>query len=132
MSDEDQVGPFPHISQVARISMILGILSVVSVFLALWGAISVMKAGIFTFLPTGYEYVYPLFWLLWLLLPICTVICGSYAKKTATEQREQRLALFGLVLGYLSLIFIASIVFGEIILFLRTFVSGCTASSPCS
>ncbi len=103
-------------------------LSVVSVFLALWGAILVMKAGIFTFLPTGHEYVYPLFWLLWLLLPICTVICGSYARKTATGQRGQRLALLGLVLGYLSLTLMASIVFGEITLFF----SRCPASSPCS
>lgn len=132
MSEEDQVSPFPHVSHVARISMISGILSVVSVFLALWGAILVMKAGIFTFLPTGHEYVYPLFWLLWLLLPICTVICGSYARKTATGQREQHLALLGLVLGYLSLTLIAGVVLGEFVLFLRTFASGCTANSPCS
>lgn len=132
MSEEDHVSPFPRVSHVARISMISGILSVVAVFLALWGAILVMKAGIFTFLPTGYEYVYPLFWLLWLLLPICTVICGSYARKTATGQREQRLALLGLVLGYLSLTLIAGVVFGELVLFLRTFASGCTANSPCS
>jgi hypothetical protein len=132
MSEEDQVSPFPHVSHVARISMISGILSVVSVFPALWGAILVMKAGIFTFLPTGHEYVYPLFWLLWLLLPICTVICGSYARKTATGQREQRLALLGLVLGYLSLTLIVGVVLGELVLFLRTFASGCTANSPCS
>ncbi len=132
MSEEDQVGPFSHVSHVARISMILGMLSVLSVFLALWGAILVMKAGIGNFVPTGHEYVYPLFWLLWLLLPICTVICGSYARRTATRQREQRLALLGLVLGYLSLALMASIVFGEIMLFLRSFASGCTASSPCS
>ena len=132
MSDEEQISPFPQISQVARVSLILGILSMLSVFLALWGAIAVMKAGIFAFLPSGYEYVYPLFWLLWLILPICAVICGSYAKKTAIEPRGQRLAFLGLVLGYLSLICIASLVFGEFILFLRTFVSGCTPSSPCS
>ncbi len=128
MSEENQVSPFPHVSHVARISMILGMLSVVSVFLALWGAILVMKAGIYTFLPTGHEYLYPLFWLLWLLLPICTVICGSYARKTATGERGQRLALIGLVLGYLSLALMASIVFSEITLFF----SRCTASSPCS
>src|SRR5258708_6311524 len=132
MSEEDQVSPFPHVSHVARISMILGILSVVSVFLVLWGAILVMKAGILTFLPTGYEYVYPLFWLLWLLLPICTVICGSYVRKTATGQREQRLALLGLVLGYSSLTLIVGVVLGELVLFLHTFASGCTANSPCS
>jgi hypothetical protein len=128
MSEKDQTSPISHISQAARVSIVLGVLSLVSVFLALWGAILVMKAGIFTFLPTGREYLYPLFWLLWLLLPICTVICGSYAKKTATGQRGQRLALLGLVLGYLSLTLMASIVFGEIMLFL----SRCTASSPCS
>ena len=132
MSEEDQVSPFPHVSHVARISMISGILSAVSVFPALWGAISVMKAGILTFLPTGHEYVYPLFWLLWLLLPICTVICGSYARKTAIGQREQRLTLLGLVLGYLSLTLLAGVVLGELVLFLRTFASGCTATSPCS
>ena len=128
MSEEDQVSPFPHVSHVARISMILGMLSAVSVFLALWGAILVRKAGIYTFLPTGHEYLYPLFWLLWLLLPICTVICGSYARKTATGERGQRLALIGPVLGYLSLALMASIVFSEITLFF----SRCTASSPCS
>ena len=132
MSEEDHVSPFPPVYHVASISMILGILSVVSVFLALWGAILVMKAGILTFLPTGHEYVYLLFWLLWLLLPICTVICGSYARKTATGQREQRLALLGLVLGYLSLTLIVGVVLGELVLFLRTFASGCTANSPCS
>src|SRR5258706_14285699 len=121
MSEEDQVSPFPHVSHVARISMISGILSVVAVFPALWGAILVMKAGIFTFLPTGHEYVYPLFWLLWLLLPICTVICGSYARKTATGQRDQHLALLGLVLGYLSLTLIAGVVLGEFVLFFAYF-----------
>lgn len=132
MNKEDQASISPHFSQAARVSIILGVLSLVSVFLALWGAILVMKAGIDTFLPTGHEYLYPLFWLLWLPLPICTVICGSYARKTATGERGQRLALIGLVLGYLSLILIAAVVFGEIMLFLRTFASGCTPSSPCS
>ncbi len=132
MNKGDQASTLPHFSQAARVSVILGVLSLVSVFLALWGAFLVMKAGIYTFLPTGREYLYPLFWLLWLLLPICTVICGSYARKTATGEREQRLALISLVLGYLSLILIAAVVFGEIMLFLRTFASGCTPSSPCS
>jgi len=130
MNKGDQASTSPHISQAARVSVILGILSLVSVFLAFWGAFLVMKAGIGTYLPTGREYLYPLFWLLWLLLPICTVICGSYARKTATGERGQRLALFGLVLGYLSLILIVPVVFGEIMLFLRTL--GCTPSSPCS
>jgi uncharacterized protein YqgC (DUF456 family) len=131
MSEEDQVSPAPHVSHVARISMILGILSAVSVFLALWGAIVVMKAGILTFLPTGHEYVYPVFWLLWLLLPIGTVICGTYARKTATGQRGQRLALVGLVLGYLSLLLVVAVVFSEITLFLRTL--GCLPPhGPCS
>ncbi len=130
MSEGDQASTSPHIPQAARVSVILGILSLASVFLALWGAFLVMKAGIYTFLPTGYEYVYPLFWLLWLLLPICTVICGSYARKAATGERGQRLALIGLVLGYLSLILIAAVVFSEITLFLRAL--GCTPSSPCS
>jgi hypothetical protein len=132
MNKEDQASTSPHISQAARVSVVLGVLSLVSVFLALWGTFLVMKTGIYTFLPTGYEYVYLLFWLLWLLLPICTVICGSYARKTATGGRGQRLALIGLVLGYLSLILIAAVVFSEITLFLRTFASGCTPSSPCS
>ena len=132
MNKGGQASTLPRFSQAARVSVVLGVLSLVSVFLALWGAFLVMKTGIYTFLPTGYEYVYPLFWLLWLLLPICTVICGSYARKTATGEREQRLALISLVLGYLSLILIAAVVFGEIMLFLRTFASGCTPSSPCS
>jgi hypothetical protein len=130
MSEEDQASTSPHISQAARVSVILGILSLASVFLALWGAFLVMKAGIYTFLPTGHEYVYPLFWLVWLLLPICTVICGSYARKTATGERGQRLALIGLVFGYLSLMLIVAVVFSEITLFLRAL--GCTPSSPCS
>lgn len=130
MSKEDQVSPSPHVSQVARISLLLGLLSAASVFLALWAAIVVLKAGIFTFLPTGQKYIYPLFWLLWLLLPISTVICGAYARKTATRQREQRLALLGLVLGYLSLILVATVVVSEILLFLRAL--GCSPSSPCS
>ncbi len=130
MSEGDQASTLPHFSQAARVSVILGVLSLASVFLALWGTFLVMKAGIYTYLPTGREYLYPLFWLLWLLLPICTVICGSYARKTATGEREQRLALIGLVLGYLSLILIVPVVFGEIMLFLRAL--GCTPSSPCS
>ena len=128
MSEGDQASTLPHFSQAARVSVILGVLSLASVFLALWGTFLVMKAGIGTYLPTGREYLYPLFWLLWFLLPICTVICGSYARKTATGERGQRLALIGLVLGYLSLALMASIVFSEITLFF----SRCTASSPCS
>jgi hypothetical protein len=131
MSEEDRVSPAPHVSHVARISMILGLLSALSVFLAVWGAIVVMKAGICTFLPTDHEYVYPVFWLLWLLLPIGAVICGTYARKTATGQREQRLALLSLVLGYLSLLLVAAVVFSEITLFLRA-LGYCPPHAPCS
>jgi hypothetical protein len=60
MNKGDQASTLPHFSQAARVSVILGILSLVSVFLALWGAFLVMKAGIYTFLPTDYEYVYPI------------------------------------------------------------------------
>jgi hypothetical protein len=61
MNKGDQASTSPHISQAARVSVILGILSLVSVFLAFWGAFLVMKAGIYTYLPTGREYLYPLF-----------------------------------------------------------------------
>jgi len=130
MNEEDHVSPIPRISLAARVSILSGVLSVVSVFFALWGAFMVMKAGIYTFLPTGREYLYPLLWLLWLLLPILTIICGSYARKTATEQGGHRLAVIGLVLGYLSLALIGAVVFAEITVFLRSLE--CTPTSPCS
>ncbi len=130
MNEEDQASPIPHISLAARVSILSGMLSVVSVFLAVWGALLVMKAGIYTFLPTGREYLYPLFWLLWLPLPILTIVCGFYARKTATEQGGRRLALIGLVLGYLSLALIGAVVFAEITLFFRSLE--CTPSSLCT
>ena len=130
MNEEDQASPIPHISLAARVSILSGILSVGSFFLALWGAFLVMKAGIYTFLPTGREYLYPLFWLLWLPLPILTIACGSYARKTATEQRGRRLAQIGLALGYLNLALIGAVVFAEITLFFRSLE--CTPSSPCT
>ncbi len=130
MNEEDQVSPIPHISVAAIVSILSGMLSVVSVFLVLWGAFLVMKAGIYTFLPTGREYLYPLFWLLWLPLPILTIVSGSYARKTATEQGGRRLALIGLVLGYLSLALIGAVVFAEITLFFRSLE--CTPTSPCT
>lgn len=120
----------PHISPVARVSILAGILSVISAFLALWGAFWVMRAGIYTFLPIDREYLYPLFWLLWLLLPILTIICGSHARKTATEHGRHHLAVISLVLGYLSLAIIAAVIFAEITLFFHSL--GCTPSSPCS
>jgi len=120
----------PHVSLAARVSIISGILSVVSVFLALAAAFLVMRAGIYTYLPIGREYLYPLFWLLWLPLPIVTIICGSYARKTATEHGRYDLAFIGLVLGYLSLAIIGAIVLAEISLFFHSL--GCTPDSPCS
>ena len=119
-----------HLSLVARVSLLLGILSVISLFLALSGAFWVVRTGIYTFLPIGHEYLYPLIWLLWLPLPILTIICGSYARKTATEHRRHHFALIGLVLGYLSLAIIGVIVFAEITLFFHSL--GCTPASPCS
>ncbi len=130
MNEGDQASSIPRISLAAKVSILAGMLSVVSVFLALWGAFSVMKAGIYTILPTGREYLYPLFWLLWLLLPILTIACGSYARKTAIEQRGRRLALIGLVLGCLSLALIGAVVFAEITIFFRSLQ--CTPTSPCT
>src|SRR5260370_40108513 len=99
MNKGDQASTSPHISQAARVSVILGILSLVSVFLAFWGAFLVLHAGIGPYLPTGREYLYPLFCFLWLLLPICTFICRSYPRKTAPAKRGQRRTLLGLQLG---------------------------------
>ncbi len=119
----------PHISFMARITMLLGILSLVSVFLALTAVFLVMTAGIYTYLPAGREYLYLLFWLLWLPLPIVTIICGTYARKAATVRGKYDLALIGLMLGYVSLAIISAIIFAEITLFFRA--SGCTPAVPC-
>ena len=130
MKEHLQTSQVAHPSLAAKISAFSGVLSMLSVFLALWVAFLVHQAGILTFIPPGREYFYPLFWLLWLLLPIGTIICGFYARKTATEQADQRLALIGLILGCLSFVFIVAVTSAEIALFLQSL--GCTASSPCS
>jgi hypothetical protein len=55
---------------------------------------------------------------------------SQYIRKTATEQGGRRLALIGLVLGYLSLSLICAVVFAVITLFFRSLE--CTPSAPCS
>jgi hypothetical protein len=126
----DRSNLHPHISLVARITILLGILSIISVLLALSTAFLVMRAGIYTYPSTGREYLYPLFWLLWLPLPMMTIICGSYARRTTTEHGRRDLASIGLVFGYLSLTIIGAIVLAEISLFFLSL--GCTPDSPCS
>lgn len=122
--------PHPDISLIARITILLGVLSIISVLFALSAAFLIMRAGIYTYLPPGREYLYPLFWLLWLPLPLITIICSSYARRATREHERGNLASIGLILGYLSLAIICVILLAEISLFFLS--SGCTPHSPCS
>lgn len=128
--------PLSHtlIAQGAIISVISGGLSLVCASLALAGAIVVMKAGILTYIPTGREYLYPLFWLLWLLPPIATIIYSSYIKRLskniATEKKHHTLAQIGFIIGCLSLALSATVALAELVVFIQTL--GCMGHGACS
>ncbi len=51
--------PHPNISLIARITILLGVLSIISVLFALSAAFLIMRAGIYTYLPPGREYLRP-------------------------------------------------------------------------
>lgn len=130
MRRENENNPVAHASQAARMSFLLGVLSLVSIFLALWSANLLWEAGTITFLSNLSSDLFLLLWLLWLVLPIATIVCSSYARKRDVGQTGQRFALIGLVLGYVSLALIGSVVCAEVTLFLRTLP--CIRTGPCS
>ncbi|HZS75820.1 MAG TPA: hypothetical protein VFA41_04350 [Ktedonobacteraceae bacterium] len=134
MNKEAHPLPRTAIAQGAIISVISGGLSLICAFLALAIAIAVMKAGILTYIQAGREYLYPLFWLLWLLPPIATISYSSYIKRLsknlAAAQRQHTLAQIGFVTGCLSLALTATVALAEIVLFFQT--SGCMGPGACS
>src|SRR5579885_446644 len=126
MNKEAHPLPRTAIAQGAIISVISGGLSLICAFLALAIAIAVMKAGILTYIQAGREYLYPLFWLLWLLPPIATISYSSYikwlSKNLSAAQRQHALHQIGFVTACLSLAMTVTVALSEIVLFSLTTV----------
>ncbi|HCI79268.1 MAG TPA: hypothetical protein DHW02_06235 [Ktedonobacter sp.] len=129
MPERDQVSRSLLTSQTVII-MLLSVLSIASVISAFWATVALLRVGIKSIFPGMPGYLYLLLWVLWLLFPIATIIYSSNARKHMIGQIESRLALTGQLIGYVSLILIATIVLSEVSLLLSSL--GCTSSSPCS
>ena len=106
--ETEQFSNPPHCGlRIAIISLVLGILNVLSILSALYIYLSILP-HIWGYLPRALGFLTLLFWLPWLLMPTIAIICGYKAKQRAINPVLNNLAITSILLNYFAIVLVGT------------------------